>query len=174
MTERLRVFSSWLVVVCFLFVTLSPDDALAFFDTDTLKTTGIIIGITVGVALVIVLVVGTVRDLKKDKEQDDDVWSRNPVIRTLGYRPGLLPPFGQAPAPPGERAGRLVSQREIDAFLQGKVETMGFKRTPYRFPKDPPSFTSGFRPAGDPFANLVLPSGGETVPVTLRKNGDRS
>ena len=174
MNEGLRSFSSWLVVVCFLFAVLAPDDALAFFDEDALKTTGIIMGITAGVALLIVLVVGTVRDLKKKKEpQEDDVWSRNPAVRTLGYRPGAFPWFGQAPTSSGASAEKgLVSQQEIDAFLQGKVDTMGFIRTPYRLAKNPPAFTLGCMPGGLDLSNSGLGREGEPLPSSLQRTSD--
>jgi hypothetical protein len=137
MNARVRVFSSWLVVFCFLFATLHPDDALAFFDTDTLKTTGIIMGITFGVALVIVLVVGTVRDLKKDRN-DDDVWSQSPVLRTLGYRPGDFPLLGRPPLPAeGPADGVLVSADEIDLFLKAKDDGIRIESPPHRLVLDP-------------------------------------
>ena len=139
MNARVRVFSSWLVVFCFLFATLHPDDALAFFDTDTLKTTGIIMGITFGVALVIVLVVGTVRDLKKDRDDDDDdVWSQSPVLRTLGYRPGDFPLLGKHPLPAhGPADGVLMGEDEIDLFLKAKDDGIRIQSPPHQLVLDP-------------------------------------
>lgn len=176
MNTRLRFSASWLVVVCFLFATVAPDDAQAFFDDDALKTTGIIMGITAGVALLVVLVVGTVRDLKKNKDpQEDEVWSRNPVIRTLGYRPGAFPWLGQAPAAPGDLPEKgLVSQQEIDAFLQGKVEAMGFIRTPCRFAKPPPTFTLGCMPGEAALSNPAPGPEGDTGPFSLSRTGGGS
>lgn len=104
MARQIRFGCTWSVLVLFLFAILSPEEACAF-DTDTLKTAGIITGITVGVALVIVLVVGTVRDMKRDRDEEDeqekDVWSGNPVLRALGYRPlkGPLPDSLGGPQP---------------------------------------------------------------------------
>jgi hypothetical protein len=122
-------FCSLCVILCFLFTLLCPDDAFCF-DTDTLKTTGIIMGITFGVALVVVLVVGTIRDMKRDQgdeDEDDDVWSQHPVFRTLGYKPLDHPLFIAAPAPPEDLSETgLMGQRKMHAFLQGGIDTIGF------------------------------------------------
>lgn len=94
---------AWAVVFLFLSSLLAPHEARCF-DTDALKTAGIVTGITVGVALVVVLVAGTVRDMKKDrgKERDEeDVWSGSPVLRTLGFRHWEHTLFGPPPQPEG-------------------------------------------------------------------------
>jgi len=148
MNARIRVSSAWLVVFCLLFATLYPDDALAFFDTDTLKTTGIIMGITFGVALVIVLVVGTIRDLKKNRDHDDDdVWSQSPVLRTLGYRPGAFPFLEKTLLPAeGPPQNGLASEEEIERFLKAKVDGIGFSKPPSWLAQDSRGFTLGCVP----------------------------
>lgn len=101
---------AWAALLLFLSSLLAPEEALGF-DTDALKTAGIVTGITVGVALVVVLVVGTVRDMKKDrgKERDEeDVWSRSPVLRTLGCRPWEHTLFGP-PSQPERTPGTFSS-----------------------------------------------------------------
>ena len=126
MSRQMRSCCTWPVLFFFLFTFLSPDDALGF-DTDTLKTAGIVTGITIGVALIVVLVAGTFRDAKrgKDKEgEDDDVWTRSPVLRTLGYRYLEDPLFGRAP---DGREG-LEGRQQIEAFLEGKTDKVCLER----------------------------------------------
>jgi hypothetical protein len=176
MNARVRSFSSWLVVLCFLFATLYPQDAPAFFDTDTLKTTGIIMGITFGVALVVVLVVGTMRDLKKDKDEDhDDVWSQSPVLRTLGYRPGDFPFSAETPlAAGGPLENGLVTEEEIERFLKARVDRIGLSKPPQRHIQDPHGFTLGWVPSKPTLSNP--PAGQERIlpPFSLRQANDRS
>ena len=156
MSNRVRCLCVWSVLLFFLSSLFSPDDAFSF-DTDTLKTTGIIMGITFGVALVVVLVVGTIRDLRgrpDDDEEDDDVWSQHPVLKTLGYRPVHFRLFGEALSPfedlfEEERVGDM----EIEAFLQGKVEAIGFGSPCDRFLWDPCPATFGIMPGGLAFSN---------------------
>jgi hypothetical protein len=149
MSPRVRAFSSWLVLFCFLFATLHPEDALAFFDSDTLKTTGIIMGITFGVALVIVLVVGTIRDMKKNPDKDDDdVWSQSPIFRTLGYRPGEFPFLGKIPLPAEDPPeNRLVSEEEIEGFLKARIDGIGFGKLPRALGQGSHGFTLGCVPS---------------------------
>lgn len=175
MNRQTRVFSSWFVAFCFLFATLSPTDALGF-DTDTLKTTGIIMGITFGVALVVVLVVGTMRDMKRDKDQDDDeVWSRSPVLRALGYKPLDFPLLGPVPGAIKDQAAKdLVSQNRIDLSMAGKADRTGFHSPSYRFTREPRRFTPGSVP-GD----LSLPNPPPTqkrrwTPFSPQQTEDRS
>ncbi len=128
MTPPFRMFCACSVLFFFLFTLCTPDDALCF-DTDTLKTAGIVTGITIGAALVIVLVAGTMRDLKGDRgdeEEDDEVWSRSPVLSSLGYNYLEDPLFGKPPAP--AEAGpeeRLADRRDLEAFLDARIE--GFR-----------------------------------------------
>ncbi len=92
---------AWAALIFFLSSLLAPEEALSF-DTDALKTAGIVSGITLGVALIIVLVVGTVRDAKKDKRdepEEEDVWSGSPVLKTLGFRHWEHPLFAPSPQP---------------------------------------------------------------------------
>jgi hypothetical protein len=115
MTRGIRSCCGWCVIFCFLFGLLSPDPALGF-DTDTLKTAGIVSGITIGVALVVILVAGTMRDMKKDRrdeDEDDDVWSRSPLLRTLGYRPCDDPLLGPSPGFQQEDPGSLYIGRSL-------------------------------------------------------------
>jgi hypothetical protein len=107
MTRKVRSCCGWSILLCFFLSLLSPDPALCF-DTDTLKTAGIVSGITLGVALVVVLIAGTARDMKRDRrneDEDDDVWTQSPVLRALGYRPLDDPLFG--PQPDSERNASL-------------------------------------------------------------------
>ena len=109
------------------------------FDTDTLKTAGIITGVTLGVALVIVLIIGVVRDTKRhgdDEEENDDVWSQSPVLRTLGYRPADDPLLGKWLASPEgpSREGR-TDEQEIEAFLEGKIVRVS-SDAPYGVPTE--------------------------------------
>jgi hypothetical protein len=145
----MRFCCTWCVLFFFLFTFFTPEEALSF-DTDTLKTAGIITGITIGVALIVVLVAGTIRDTKRKKdeeEKDDDVWSQSPVLRTLGYRHANDPLFGrstQGPDTPPEEdpAGR----GELEAFLKGRMDRALFDRE----------------------------AGEEPLPFSLWKNRDRS
>jgi hypothetical protein len=176
MNARISAFSSWLLVFCFLFATLYPQDAPAFIDTDTLKTTGIIMGITFGVALVVVLVVGTIRDLKKNRDQDDDdVWSQSPVLRTLGYRPGEFPFSAETPlAAGGPPENGLVTEEEIDRFLKARVDRIGLSKPHGRGLQDPRGFTLGWVPSKLTLSNP--PAGQERIhpPFSLRQANDRS
>ncbi len=135
MTRQVRLCCAWSVLFFFLFTLFSPDDALCsdFFD-DYMKTPLIITGITFGVALLIVLVVGTVRDLKRDRgdeDEDDDVWSQSPVLKTLGYRHVDYSLFGRSPThPEGLTDEGLAGRQEIEAFLDGKVDKVRFE-SPY-------------------------------------------
>ena len=129
MTRQVRSCCAWSVIFFVVFFLVSPDDALCF-DTDTLKTAGIVTGITIGVALLVVLIAGTVRDLKGDpgdEDEDDDVWSQSPVLRTLGYRPLDDPLFRRSSTPPeGLSQEGLAGIQEIEAFLEGKVDAVRF------------------------------------------------
>jgi hypothetical protein len=176
MNARIRVFSAWLVVFCLLFATLYPDDALAFFDTDTLKTTGIIMGITFGVALVVVLVIGTIRDLKENRdEDDDDVWSQSPVLRTLGYRPGDFPFLGKTHCPAeGPAENDLVSEEEIERFLRAKVGGIGFSKPPCGPVQDPHGFTLGYGPSELTLSNPPTDQERNRPPFSLWQANDRS
>jgi hypothetical protein len=129
MTRQVRSCCAWAVLFFFLFTLISPDDALCSDWEDSLKTAGIVAGITVGVALIIVLVVGVIRDTKRDRgeeEEDDDVWTQSPVLRTLGYRHMDNPLLGRSPAHPEG----LADRQELEAFLAGKVDRVRSK-TPY-------------------------------------------
>jgi hypothetical protein len=120
-----------------VFTLLCPDPALSF-DTDTLKTAGIITGITIGVALVVILVAGTMRDFRRDRgeeEEDDEVWSRSPVLRTLGYNYLDDPLFGPSSTLAEDPSRQGLAEREdLEAFLRGRGE-------PTR-----PAELDGFRP----------------------------
>jgi hypothetical protein len=135
---------------------LSPDDVLCIDWGDSLTTAGIVTGITVGVALIIVLVAGTVRDMKRDRreeDEDDDVWSQSPVLRTLGYRYLDDPLFGRSPVHPDGIAGR----QELEAFLAGKIDRVPFG-SPYG--EGTPN-ARRFRPGGVPGAfSLSYPAFG--------------
>jgi hypothetical protein len=149
MNRRVIFFCAWSTLFFFLFTFFCPGDAHCF-DTSTLETTGIIIGITFGVALVVVLVVGTIRDLKgrpEADEEEDDVWTQHPVLRTLGYRPAFFPLFGEAPSLGEEYTEEArLREMEIEAFLQGKVEEMGIRNPLDRPLWDPRPFTFGTLP----------------------------
>jgi len=128
MNRQALLLCSWSVIFFFLFTLLSPDDA-SCFDTDALKTTGIIMGITFGVALVVVLLVGTIHDMKRDRDKGDEVdevWSRHPLLRTLGYRPVDYPFFGGSPAPPEVlfEQGRMHLEK-ANVLPQGRIRTIG-------------------------------------------------
>jgi hypothetical protein len=164
MNRQVRVFCVWSVLFFFLFALFSPNDAHCF-DTGTLETTGIIMGITFGVALVVVLVVGTIRDLKgrqADDEEDDDVWSQHPVLRTLGYRPIYLPMFSETPSLlEGLSEEALEDERKIEAFLQAKVDSIG-SGSPFGRPmRSPCRFTFGTMPGELTFSS----------PATARTKG---
>ena len=157
MTRQVRLCCAWSVLFFFLFTLFSPDDALCsdFFD-DYLKTPLIITGITLGVALIVVLIVGVVRDTKRDRgeeDEDDDVWTQSPVLRTLGYRVMDDPLFGRSPAHPEGLAGR----QELEAFLAGKVDRVRFE-SPYGECTPHPR---RFRPGGVPTEfSLSYPAAG--------------
>lgn len=177
MNRQVRSFYAWSVIFFFVFTLFSPDDALCF-DTDTLETTGIIMGITFGVALVIVLVVGTIRDLKgrpADDEEDDDVWSRHPVLRTLGYRPVYFPLLGEVPSLPEDlsKEGR-GREMEIEAFLRGKVDAIGFGSPFDQSVQDPCPFTFGTVRGGLAFSNPATARTKSTPPFSIWRADDRS
>jgi hypothetical protein len=176
MNTRVRAFSSWLVVFCLLSATLSPGDAHAFFDTDTLKTTGIIMGITFGVALVVVLVVGTIRDLKKNPEEDDDdVWSQSPVLQTLGYRPGDFPFLGKTLlSAEGTPVNGLVGEEEIERFLKAKVDGIAFTKTPRGIAHNPEIFRLNYLPSDPTLSNPPADKDGIRPAFSLWLAGDRS
>lgn len=120
MTRQIRLCCAWSVLFFFLFTLCSPGDALCDFE-DNLVTAAIVSGITLGVALIVVLIVGTVRDTKRDRgeeDEDDDVWSRSPVLRTLGYRVMDDPLFGRSSVHPD----RFTEKQELEVFLAGKVD----------------------------------------------------
>lgn len=73
MVKRFRPLYVCILIFCFSFSVLYPQQLWGFFDEDTLKTTGIIIGITFGVCLVVVLIAGTMKDLKGEP---DDLFTR--------------------------------------------------------------------------------------------------
>jgi hypothetical protein len=76
----------------------------------------------------VVLIVGTVRDTKRDRgeeDEDDDVWSRSPVLRALGHSYMDDPLFGRSPVPPEASA----AGQELEAFLAGKVDRVRFENT---------------------------------------------
>ncbi len=120
-----NVRCTWLVLVLFLATFFSPPDAFSF-DTDALKTAGIITGATLGVALVVVLIIGVVRDTKghgDDEEGDDDVWSQAPALRTLGYKSTKDPLLGKRlAAPEGPSSQGRMDEQELEAFLRGKMD----------------------------------------------------
>ena len=159
-TQRARVlmntktvsFCTWLTVLLFVFALLSPEEACCF-DTDTLKTTGIIMGITFGVALVVVLLVGTIRDIKKGRgggDEDEDVWTRSPVLRTLGTRFFDYRLFGGSPcAPEGTLEESRAALGRMDFFPQGRIRTIGLAN-----PLAPPM-------QGNPSVKGVFPGGVE-------------
>ena len=174
MNARIRASSSWLVVFCLLFATLYPQDAPAFINTDTLKTTGIIMGITFGAALVVVLVVGTIRDLKKNRDQDDDdVWSESPVLRTLGYRPGDFPFSTETHlAAGGPPQNGPVTGEEIERFLKARIDRIGLRKAPRRLIQDPNGFTLGWVPSTPTLSNPL--AGQERIhpPFSLLRQAD--
>ena len=154
MTHQVRLCCAWSVLFFFLFTLFAPDDALCDWE-DNLKTAAIVSGITLGVGLIVVLVVGTLRDMKRDKDEedeDDDVWSGSPVLRTLGYRPMDDPLFGRSPVHPEGFAGR----QKLEAFLEGKVDRVRLESP--NCPRGPDSrdFSLGGVPAGLPSHILQL------------------
>lgn len=146
MTRQVCSCCTWSVLFFFLFTLFSPDDALCF-DTDSLKTAAIVSGITLGVALVVVLIVGTIRDTKRDRgeeDEDDDVWSQSPALRTLGYRHMDDPLVGRSPIHPDGLAGR----QELEAFLAGKIDRVRFESPCDPCAPDPRRFRLGGVPTG--------------------------
>lgn len=177
MKRRVRSLCACSVVFFLVFALFSPDDALCF-DTDTLKTTGIIMGITFGVALVVVLVVGTIRDLKgrpDEEEEDDDVWSQHPVLRTLGYRPVYFPLLGEVPLPPEDpsKEGR-GREREIEAFLQAKIDATGLGSPFGRSVRDSCPFTFGTLSYELALSNPATARTKSTLPFSIWQADERS
>jgi hypothetical protein len=163
---------AWTALFFFLCTLLTPHDALSF-DSDTLVTAAIVSGITIGVALIVVLVAGTFRDVKRGRDkddEDDDVWTRSPVLRTLGYRYADNPLFsGSSP-----RLEGLEGRQEIEAFLAGRID-----RIPSDGRQDPSSADPGcFRLGGESAAfSLSYPGEGgneHPPPFSLWLTGSRS
>jgi hypothetical protein len=156
MTRQARLCCTWSVLFFFLFTLLSPDDAFCFDWENSLVTAGIVTGITIGVGLLIVLVVGVVRDAKRDRgdeDEDDDVWTQSPVLRTLGYRHVDYPLLGLPPDHPEAFAGR----QELETFLAGKVDGVRLENPHGRYAADP----LRLRPGGAPKAfSLFYPAAG--------------
>ncbi len=174
MTRQVRLCCAWSVLFFFLFTLFSPDDALCsdFFD-DYLKTPLIISGITIGVALIIVLVVGVVRDTKRDRgeeEEDDDVWSQSPVLRTLGYRHMDDPLLGRSPVHPEGLAGR----QELEAFLEGKVDKVRFENPCGQSAPDPNRYRLGGVPTGFSLSYPATGREGTPPPFSLWRTRNRS
>ncbi len=174
MTRQVRLCCAWSVLFFFLFTLFSPDDALCsdFFD-DYLKTPLIIAGITLGVALIVVLIVGTVRDTKRDRgeeEEDDDVWTQSPVLRTLGYRHVDNPLFGKSSVHPEGLAGR----QEIEAFLAGKIDRARFESLYGRRAPDPRRFRLGGVPTGFSLSYPAAGREGTPPPFSLWRTRNRS
>lgn len=96
MENRFKSVCAGVLIITLLTAVLYPQELWAFFDEDTLKTTGIIIGITFGVCLVIVLIAGTMKDLKGDPE---DVFARLPIQKPDGPWKDLFSLTGKAPDP---------------------------------------------------------------------------
>jgi len=147
MTRQVRFCCAWSVLFCFLFTLFSPNDALCFDWEDSLVTAGIVTGVTIGVGLIVVLVVGVVRDSKRDRgedEEDDDVWSQSPVLKTLGYRHVEDPLLGQSPVHPEG----LADRQELEAFLAGKVDRVRFESPYGKCAPDPDRFRPGGVPTG--------------------------
>jgi hypothetical protein len=174
MTRQVRLCCAWSVLFFFLFTLFSPDDALCsdFFD-DYLKTPLIITGITIGVGLIIVLVVGVVRDTKKKRgkeDEDDDVWTQSPVLRTLGYRHVDYPLFGRSPVPPEG----LTDRQELEAFLAGKVDRVRFESPYGQCARDPGRFRPGGIPTGFSLSYPAAGREGNPPPFSLWREGNRS
>ena len=141
MTRQVRLCCAWSVLFFFLFTLFSPDDALCDFE-DNLVTAAIVSGITLGVGLIIVLIVGTVRDTKRDRgeeDEDDDVWTQSPVLRTLGYRVMDDPLFGRSPV----HSEGVAARQELEAFLAGKVDGVRFENPYGQYAADPRRFGPG-------------------------------
>ena len=172
MTRQVRLCCAWSVLFFFLFTLFSPDDALCF-DSDTLVTAAIVSGITLGVALVVVLIVGTVRDTKRGRDKDgenDDVWTRSPVLRTLGYRHLDDPLFGRSSIHPEGRADR----QKIEAFLEGKIDRISLE-SPYEpCAQHPRRFRPGDLPTGFSLAYPATDREGTPPPFSLWRTGNRS
>jgi hypothetical protein len=155
MTRRVRSFCAWSVLFFFLFTLISPDEALCF-DTDPLVTAAIVSGITLGVALIVVLIVGAVRDSKRDRgeeDEDDDVWSQNPALRTLGYRYMDDPVLGRSPV----HAEGVAGRQELEAFQEGKIDRARFEDLNGQCAPD----LGRFRPGGVPTEfSLSYPAAG--------------
>ncbi len=177
MTRQVRLCCAWSVLFFFLFTLFSPDDALCsdFFD-DYLKTPLIVSGITLGVALIIVLIVGTVRDTKRDRgeeDEDDDVWTQSPVLRTLGYRVMDDPLFGPSSVNPDGLAGR----QELEAFLAGRVDRVRFENLYGQCAPDPRLFRLGGVPTAVSLSYPAAGRKGKPPPFSLAHTGqatDRS
>ncbi|MGW8320005.1 MAG: hypothetical protein ACWGSD_00480 [Thermodesulfobacteriota bacterium] len=169
MTRQARLCCAWSVLFFFLFALFSPDDALCFDWEDNLKTAGIVAGITVGVALIIVLVVGVVHDTKRDRDkedEDDDVWTKSPVLRTLGYRHLDDPLFGPSPVHPEGLAGK----QELEAFLAGKIDNVRF-HSPYgECTPDPRHFRPGGVPTGFSLSYPAAGRAGNPPPFSLYRS----
>jgi hypothetical protein len=174
MTRQVRLCCAWSVLFFFLFTLLSPDDALCddFFD-DYVKPGLIVAGITIGVALIIVLVVGVVRDTKRDRgeeEEDDDVWSQSPVLRTLGYRHMDDPLLGRSPVHPEGLAGR----QELEAFLEGKVDKVRFENQCGQSAPNPNRYRLGGVPTGFSLSYPAAGREGTPPPFSLWQATNRS
>lgn len=155
MIRQVRLCCAWSVLFFFLFTLFSPNDALCDWE-DSLVTGAIVSGITIGVALIIVLIVGTVRDTKRDRgeeDEDDDVWSQSPVLRTLGYRIADDPLFGRTPV----HSEGVAARQELEAFLAGKVDKFRLESPYSPCAPDP----RGVRPGGVPSVfSLSYPANG--------------
>lgn len=173
MTRQVRSCCAWSVLFFFLFTLFSPDHALCFDWEDNLKTAGIVAGITVGVALVIVLVVGVIRDTKRDRgeeDDDDDVWTQSPVLRTLGYRHMDDPLSGRSPVPPEGPAG----SQELEAFLAGKVDRVRYEDPCGQCAPDPRRFGPGGVLTGFSLSYPAADREGKPPPFSLWPRGNRS
>ncbi len=84
--STLVVFS----LVCALLLPAPAQGGFLDFGTDTLKSTGIIIGITAGVVLLVVLIAGTIKDIKGTDEEEEDIWADLRKNRTLSHFPSLF------------------------------------------------------------------------------------
>jgi|GEM_PF-3377352 len=168
MTRQVRLCCAWSVLFFFLFTLFSPDQAFCF-DEDTLVTAAIVSGITLGVALIVVLIAGTVRDMKRDRDEedeDDDVWTRSPVLRTLGYRYMDDPLFGRSPVHPEGLAG----EQELEAFLAGKVDRVRFESPYGRSAPDPVRFRLGGMPTGFSLSYPGAGREGKPPPLSLYRS----
>ena len=173
MTRQVRLCCAWSVLFFFLFTLSSPDDALCFDWENSLATAGIVAGITVGVALIIVLVVGVVRDTKRDRgeeDEDDDVWSQSPVLRTLGYRHMDDPLLGQSPVHPEG----LADRQALEAFLAGKVDRIRFESPYGQCAPDPGRFRPGGVPTGFSLSYPAAVGKGKPLSLSLWQATNRS